>query len=92
MEKPVEMPGKYYLKSVYEEIDLCDRKLAHLAKYEVFAAEADREAAIGKMTTKRAKLVKTAQKLAEGGIEFAQVDLPRSLRAQAETVEHAAQG
>ena len=36
MQKPAKVQDKYYLKSLHEEIDLYDRKLAHLAKYETF--------------------------------------------------------
>ena len=84
MEKPVEAPGKYQLKSLHEEIGLCDRKLAHLEKYETFASAELRQSAIARMTTKRAKLVKTAQKLSEEGVEFLPSELPRSLRAASE--------
>jgi len=89
MQKPVKVQDKYYLKSLHEEIDLYDRKLAHMAKYELFASEAERETAIGKMTTKRATLARTAQKLAEDGVEFDPSDLPRSFRQQTESAEHA---
>jgi hypothetical protein len=85
MEKPVEMPGRYYLKSVHEDIALCDRKLAHLEKYEAFATDEDRQTAIAKMTTKRAKLAKTAQKLVDDGVEYLPSELPRSLRTQPES-------
>jgi len=80
MEKPAKVQGKYYLKSIHEEIDLYDRKLAHIAKYEIFASETERETAIGKMTTKRATLARTAQQLAKDGVEFKPSDLPRSFR------------
>jgi hypothetical protein len=80
MKKPVKVQDKYYLKSLHEEIDLYDRKLAHMAKYEIFASEEDRENAIAKMTTKRAILAQIAQKLAEDGVEFHPSDLPRSFR------------
>ncbi|WP_263417873.1 hypothetical protein [Terriglobus albidus] len=84
MQKPAKVQDKYYLKSLHEEIDLFDRKLAHLAKYEAFASEAERETAIGKMETKRATLARTAHKLVEEGVEFQPSDLPRSFRLQAE--------
>jgi hypothetical protein len=87
MQKPPKVQDKYYLKSLHEEIDLYDRKLAHMAKYELFASESERETAIGKMTTKRATLARTAQKLAEDGIEFQPSDLPRSFRSQAESAD-----
>jgi hypothetical protein len=89
MQKPPKVQDKYYLKSLHEEIDLYDRKLAHTAKYEVFASDAERETAIGKMTAKRAILARTAQRLAEEGIEFHPSDLPRSFRPQTENTEHA---
>lgn len=87
MQKPAKVQDKYYLKSLHEEIDLYDRKLAHLAKYEPFSTEAERETALGKMTTKRATLAKTAMKLMEDGIEFQPSDLPRSFRPEPEAAE-----
>src|ERR1700761_7765372 len=61
---------KYYLRSLHEDIALLDRKLAHMAKYETFATEKERESATGKLNTKRALLVRNALKLAEEGVEF----------------------
>jgi hypothetical protein len=87
MQKVVKVQDKYFLKSLHEEIDLYDRKIAHLAKYERFASEVERETAIGKMTTKRATLVRTARKLMEDGIEFQSSDLPRSFRPRSEGAE-----
>ncbi len=87
MQKPAKVQDKYYLKSLHEEIDLYDRKLAHMAKYELFASDAERNAALGKMTTKRATLARTAKKLMEDGIEFQPSDLPRSFRPQTEDAE-----
>lgn len=84
MQKPAKVQDKYFLKSLHEEIDLYDRRLAHLAKYERFASEVEREAAIGKMTTKRATLAQTARKLMDEGIEFQTSHLPRSFRLQSE--------
>jgi len=72
--------NKYYLKTVHEEIDLFDRKLAHLLNFESFDNEADRAAATRKLTLKRDALVLTAKRLAGDGIEFNQNDLPRSFR------------
>ncbi|HEY5056433.1 MAG TPA: hypothetical protein VII58_09745 [Acidobacteriaceae bacterium] len=92
MQKPDEMmPGKYQLKSLHEDIALCDRKLAHMEKYETYASAEERESAMAKMTTKRAKLAKAAQKLAEDGVEFLPSELPLSLRPVAKSEEHAAQ-
>jgi hypothetical protein len=79
--------NKYYLKSVHEEIDLFDRKLAHLMKYETFPTEADRNAAARKLTLKRELLVKTAKRLVADGMEFSEKDLPRSMRATEPTLE-----
>jgi len=87
MQKAPKVHDKYYLKSLHEEIDLYDRKLAHMAKYELFASEAERETALGKMTTRRATLERTAKKLMVEGIEFQSSDLPRSFRPQEEAAE-----
>jgi hypothetical protein len=84
MQKPVKAQDKYFLKSLHEEIDLYDRKLLHTAKFEQFATEDERQTAIGKMTTRRATLERTARKLMEEGIEFRSADLPRSFRAEEE--------
>jgi len=88
VQKLVKVQDKYYLKTLHEEIDLYDRKLAHIAKYELFTSKAERETAIGKMTAKRATLARTAKRLMEDGIEFQSTDLPRSFRSQTES-EHA---
>jgi len=71
---------KYHLKSIHEEIDLFDRKLAHLMNFEKFESDTDRDLAAQKMTAKRETLVKTALRLAAEGVEFKPGDLPRSLR------------
>ncbi len=81
MQKAVKVQDKYFLRSVHQEIDLLDRKLAHLRKYDVFETEAAREAAAAKMQSARDLLVKTARRLAEEGITFNDSDLPRSFRA-----------
>jgi hypothetical protein len=75
---PIE--SKYYLKSVHAEIDLFDRRLAHLMKYDVFDTEAARAAAARKLNLKREPLVQTAKRLAAEGVEFKESDLPRSFR------------
>jgi hypothetical protein len=62
---------KYFLRSLHQEIDFLDRKLAHLDKYVDFANSAD-----------RATLEKTAKELAAAGVQFSEADLPRSFRAQ----------
>jgi hypothetical protein len=71
---------KYHLKSIHDEIDLFDRKLAHLEKFEKFESDADRVSAARKLTLKRETLVQTALRLAAEGVEFKPNDLPRSLR------------
>jgi len=72
--------SKYYLKSIHSEIDLFDRRLAHLMKYDVFESEAARAAAARKLTLKRDPLVATAKRLASEGVEFKESELPRSFR------------
>ena len=79
----VQPHDKYYLRSLHEDIALLDRKLAHMAKYETFASDKERDAATGKLNTKRAQLVRNALKLAEEGVEFKPNDVPRSLRSDA---------
>jgi hypothetical protein len=71
---------KYHLKTIHEEIDLFDRKLAHLEKYEKFDSDEERDQATRKLTLKRETLVQTALRLAAEGVEFKPNDLPRSLR------------
>jgi hypothetical protein len=80
MQKPAKVQDKHFLKTVHQEIDLFDRKLAHLNRFEVFASDADRDTAARKMNSKRELLVRTARKLAGEGIEFKDSDLPRSFR------------
>jgi len=72
---------KYFLRSLHQEIDLYDRKLAYLEKYAEFASVADRKEAENKLITKRASLAETAKELAAEGVEFNLSDLPRSFRA-----------
>ena len=76
---------KYFLRSLHQEIDLYDRKLAYLDKYEQFASPADRKEAEGRLLSKRSVLAETARELAAAGVEFNPADLPRSFRASAET-------
>jgi len=75
---------KYFLRTLHQEIDLYDRKLAHLDKFESFATAADREQAEHKIIEKRATLEKAARKLAAEGVEFNEAELPRSFRSQPE--------
>jgi hypothetical protein len=84
VKKAVVPRDKYFLKSLHQEIDLYDRKLADLKNFGVFATEADRQDAESKMLTKRASLERTARELSASGVEFSEEDLPRSFRAQRE--------
>jgi len=79
---PNTVESKYYLKSIHAEIDLFDRRLAHLLKYDVFDTDAARAAAARKLALKREPLVKTAKRLAAEGVEFKESELPRSFRPE----------
>lgn len=81
---------KYYLRTLHQEIDLFDRKLAHMLKYDTFATEAERATSATKMKAKRDLLVMTAKDLVNQGIEFKPSELPRSLRTAAELSESSA--
>ena len=72
--------SKYHLKSIHAEIDLFDRRLAHLNKYDVFETEAARAAAARKLNLKRDPLVVTAKRLVAEGVEYKESELPRSFR------------
>jgi ABC-type uncharacterized transport system involved in gliding motility auxiliary subunit len=82
MSTPPAIESKYHLKTIHADIDLYDRRLAHLMKYEVFATEAARAAAARKLTLKRDPLVVTAKRLAAEGVEFKESELPRSFRPE----------
>lgn len=75
---------KYFLRSLHQEIDLYDRKLADLRKYGVFESAEDRQRAENSIATKRASLERTARELSASGVEFSKEDLPRSFREEAE--------
>jgi ABC-type uncharacterized transport system involved in gliding motility auxiliary subunit len=79
---PTALESKYHLKTLHADIDLFDRRLAHLLKYEVFATETARTAAARKITLKRDPLVATAKRLAAEGVEFKESELPRSFRPE----------
>ena len=78
---------KYFLRSLHQEIDFYDRKLAYLGKYEEFANSGDREEAQGKLLNKRAALEKTARALVAAGVEFSEAELPRSFRVPDEQLD-----
>jgi hypothetical protein len=84
MKNPAPVHGKYFLRSLHQEIDLYDRKLAYLANYQVFASAEERAEAEKKLLTKRAALANVAKEMAAEGIEFNPSELPRSFRAEAE--------
>ena len=73
---------KYFLRTLHQEIDLFDRKLAHLLRYDSFTNETDRKVSAGKMAAKRETLARTARKLVADGIEFKDSELPRSFRTE----------
>jgi hypothetical protein len=79
---PVLAQDRYQLKTLHEEIDLFDRKLAHLLRYEEFPCDADRDAAVKRMTAKRELLARAARQMAHDGIEFNASELPRSFRGE----------
>jgi len=76
---------KYFLRSLHQEIDLYDRKIAYLDKYVQFASLDDRKEAEGRLLSKRLSLAATAKELAAAGVEFNPADLPRSFRTSADT-------
>ncbi|MBS1802239.1 MAG: hypothetical protein JST28_02675 [Acidobacteria bacterium] len=75
---------KYFLKSLHQEIDLYDRKLADLRKFGTFETPEERQQAENTFLTKRASLEKTARELSASGVEFDKEDLPRSFRKELE--------
>lgn len=80
---------KYYLRTLHQEIDLFDRKLAHMLKYGEPGNATDRTVSEGKLTAKRELLVRTARRLAADGVEFKVSELPRSFRTDDMIVEAA---
>lgn len=76
------LEGKYQLKTLHAEIDLLDRRLAHVLKFETFETDALRDAAAKKIVTKRETLVQTAKRLASEGVEYKESELPRSFRPE----------
>ena len=81
---PVRSDNKYELKDLHQEIDLFDRKIAYCEKFEKFALDEERAAALQKLVTKRETLVKAALEMAGRGIECDPKYLPRSFKAAAE--------
>jgi hypothetical protein len=77
------------LRSLHQEIELYDRKLAYLANYQVFATEGEKADAERKLQTKRAALESAAKRLAADGVEFSPSELPKSFKADTESQRHA---
>lgn len=80
------LEGKYQLKTIHAEIDLLDRRLAHLLKYDTFETDAARDAAARKLNQKRELLAKAAKQLVADGAEFKDSELPRSFRPEGASV------
>ena len=70
MQKPAPRRDKYFLRDLYQEIDLYDRKLAYLGKYVAFASPADHEEAEERLLAKWAPLEKAALELVASGAEY----------------------
>ena len=77
---PALVPSRFNLKTLHEEISLYDRKIAHLLKHETFPSDEARDTAAGKLSSKRALLVRNAKQWAGDGIEFLPSELPLSMR------------
>ncbi len=75
--------NRYDLRDVHKEIDLFDRKIAHCQEHETFDSDAERSAALQKLTTKRESLVKAALDAVSRGIESDAAYLPRSFKTSA---------
>ena len=75
--------NKYLLKSLEEEIGLFDRKLAHLHNFETFENEEARLVAVGKLSTKRERLVRTLRDLTGPAPEVAAT--PKKAKTAAKT-------
>jgi len=78
---------KVRLKMLHDEIDLFDRKIAHLTNYEAFPSDTERNAAVRRLQLKREALVVKAKALTDEGTEFKPNDLPRSFRPKDAPVE-----
>jgi hypothetical protein len=76
--------SKYYLKDLYQEIDLFDRKISYCRIYAAFDSDQARATAQQKLVTKREALVKAALAMSSTGIECDPKYLPRSFKPEAE--------
>ncbi|HYE26128.1 MAG TPA: hypothetical protein VEG32_13120 [Clostridia bacterium] len=70
------------LRDIHQEIDLYDRKIAHLNNYEPFDSESAKKTALDRLISKRETLVKAATEMVANGIEFDPKYLPRSFRTE----------
>lgn len=73
-------PSKYYLKDLYQQIGLYDRKIAYCQTFEKFDSEEERSMAVAKLARKRNSLVQSAAAMTSMGIECDPSQVPRSLR------------
>src|SRR6202012_1255805 len=64
--------SKYQLKNLHAEIDLLDRRLAHMEKYDTFATDAAKAAATRKLIQKRKPVEESARRMAAEGVEYLQ--------------------
>ena len=70
--------SKYALKDLHEAIDLIDRKIGYCQTYETFDTHEAQEAAMHKLASKRASLVKSALALSALGVTSDSEFHPRS--------------
>jgi hypothetical protein len=82
MAKSAPPRDKYFLRSLHQEIDFYDRKLAYVEKHVDFPTPEDRKDQTNKLIAKRAALEKTARELAASGVEYNDAELPRSFRGE----------
>lgn len=79
---PVRPATRLGLRDIHQEIDLLDRKIAHLHNFEIFDSESAKKLALDRLTSKRETLVKAAAEMVANGIEFDPKYLPRSFRTE----------
>lgn len=72
--------NKCTLRSLHQEIDLLDRKLAHMARYDLSPAGPARDAVEHKLVQQREKIEKKARQMMVDGVSYIDSDLPRSFR------------
>jgi hypothetical protein len=77
--------SKYALKDLHDAIDLIDRKIGYCQTYETFDSHEAQEAAMRKLSSKRASLVKSALALSALGVVSDSELRPRSFIHPVET-------